>query len=572
MTDAARAFFKGYDVRGLRPITGQTREEFKAERKEIILSAIRKVTDELCAAGAGEDEIRDAQREVKKKCLRQFGLESTWGLAVFVLGQKWLDTDYAFRLCQDVDKSKWGNGTTLWVIAREHLKSTIITGLSTLRDIIVNPDDTFCIFSYNETTAKAFLSLIKGWIEECELLRELYPDIFWANPARGYQDNEDGTRTKWTWNNSEIEVKRSVVCKEATVAISGIGGGAMTGYHFSHLIFDDAETKDMVLTSEFIDQMVENITNTFNTGQTANLNIAFVGTFYAREDIYCRLIKKGIIKHTILQDCYEDNGEPVYYTREQLEAKRISMTPVVWATQMRCDPSMSSNSSFDPKWLRYWNPDSTSGLAVYTFVDPAGTVTNKSDYTSILTVGYSATGTIMIIDLVRDKLHLDEKFRILSELYRKYRPLDILYERAGMQSDITYLNAQMDRYKLFFPITEIRPVGNKNLRIDATMPYFMNGQIWLPYHCMRVMWDGTEADMIDMFIRDEFLAYPTGMHDDTLDTIAYAVDFRDKGAAILPDDTMYRQSGLVQPNGSLAIGHDFDPFYSDNKTGFNFYA
>ncbi len=562
MTDSARAFFKGFDVRGLKPVTGQTREEFKAERAEYIRTALRQVEQELLASGADASEIADAQREVKKKCLKQFGTESTWGLAVFVLGQKWLDTDYAYRLCQDVDQNKWGKGTTLWVIAREHLKSTIITGLSTLRDIILNPDDTFCIFSYNETTAKAFLSLIKGWIEECELLRELYSDVFWSNPAKGYEDNEDGTRTKWTWNNSEIEVKRNVVCKEATVAISGIGGGAMTGYHFSHLIFDDAETKDMVLTSEFIDQMVENITNTFNTGQTANLNVTFVGTFYAREDIYCRLIKKGIIKHTVLQDCFEDNGEPVYYTREQLEEKRLSMTPVVWATQMRCDPSMSTNASFDPKWLRYWNPDDVSGLTVYTFVDPAGTVNNKSDYTSILTVGYSSTGAVMVIDLIRDKLHLNEKFQKLAEIYRKYRPIEIFYERVGMQADITYLNAQMQVYKVFFPITEIRPVGSKNARIDASMVAFMNGQVWLPHHCYHINWQGVNEDMIESFIRDEFLAYPTGMHDDTLDTTAYAVDFRDKGSAVLPDDSMYR--GLpVSANILTVDGADYDPMYAD---------
>lgn len=571
MNSSTKQYFEGYNVRGLEPLGSLSRLEFLEECRNILTKAVNEALVENGNPIKGSPEYKLIVRQYTLSVYKALSLVSTFFLFVVVLENRWANNDYTYRLCLDVDRNKWvrrdkkETGHTLWVIAREHLKSTIITCASTLRELLEDSNRTFCIFSYNEDTAKAFLGTIKKWITDCEILREMFPDVLWANPERQYEDDpETGIRVKWKWTQNEIQLKRTINCKEASVAASGISGGAMTGYHYSHLIFDDAETSDMVLTSEFVEQCVNSISNTFNCGQTANLNICFVGTFYAREDIYCRLIKKEIIGRTVLQPCYDEDNKSVYYSEEDLEGKRKAMTPTVWATQMLCDPSMSSNNSFNPDWILRWNPsalkDNKGLVNIYTFVDPAGTKTNKSDNTAIVTIGFDAGGTMLVIDMVRDKLSLDEKFRELQRIKRMYNPITFFYERVGMQADIAYLRKCMEEINFFFPIVEVIPKGSKNSRIDSILVEFKNGNVRLPYHCYHTNWQGVEEDMCQSFINDEFLAYPTAVHDDMLDALAQAADLNNSKIIQLPqlkqlgkDDDSYCEFRVIEDDPMVMI-------------------
>lgn len=565
MTNATKQYFKGYNVRGLLPNNGITREEFKQECRQILIDTVNEALKAGGSPAKGTEEYKRIKKEATLAVYRKLSLKSTYFLFVIVLGNSWADSDYTYRLCLDVDNNKWMSQeerrhgqASLWVIAREHLKSTIITCASTLRELLVDSNRTFCIFSYNKDTAVAFLSMIKKWMSESELLKQVFPDILWDNPEKQYEDDEEtGMRTKWRWTQTEIEVKRTIRCKEASIAASGISGGAMTGYHYQYLIFDDAETKDMVLTSEFIQQIVESITNTFNCGQTANLNVCFVGTFYAREDIYCRMIKDRIIGRCVLQPCYDEDGKSIYYTDEQLEAKRRTMTPLVWATQMLCDPSMSSNNAFDPTWIKRWTPKVSKNLNIYTFVDPAKTKTNKSDNTSILTVGYDAFGKILVLDMIRDKLNLDEKFDRLKNIQFTYNPRLIFYEEVGMQADIDYLRRVMDINTCFLNIQKITPKGDKFNRIDATIVGFQNGEIYLPEKCWHRNWQGIMEDMVESFIQDEFTAYPQAQHDDVLDTIAMAFSLRNDNTIPLPQLSIGYRDDIKEEE--MIYIEDYDP-------------
>ena len=559
MTEATKQYFKGYNVRELLPVTTLSRKEYLKKCNDIIEETIN-----IAIAGLKDPkEIKKAKKDATMKAYRMLALNSTFFLYVFVLGNSWCNTDYAYRLGLDIDANKWKrpdlneNGHTLWVLAREHLKSLFITCASTLRELLNDPNRTYCIFSYNEDIAKGFMGLIKQWCEDCELLKELFPDILWSNPAKQSEENEKtGVITKWTWTTTAIEFKRTELRKEKTIEVSGLGGGAKTGYHFSHLIYDDAETASMVVNPEFVTQLTENISNSFNVGQTQNLNACFIGTFYAREDLYCRLIKKRIIARTVLQPCYDENNETVYYTKEALQEKHKAMTPSVWATQMLCDPSMSSNSSFNPEWLARWDVNNLHNLNIYTFVDPAGTKNNKSDYTAIWTVGFDCFGTMLLIDIVRDKLTLEEKFKALCEIKRKYNPLLFYYERVGMQADIDAMNMMMSNLNIFFNIIEYNPSGSKAQRIEKLILEFTNGNVRLPHHCWHTNWEGLQEDMLQTFIQDEFLAYPTGRHDDALDSLSMAASLKQGNKLQMPSNAISE----TDKNHKVDFVIEYDPF------------
>ena len=539
MTTSAKLYFEKYNVRELKK-TAVTRDEFNKAWAKKLQMMKDKACDDL-GPGVSKDEREDTLRLIEEQFYRAMGCKYSYFLAVHILGQKWMDTDYCFRLCNDVDHNKWK--AQLWVIAREHLKSTVITALSTLREILENPNLTYCILSFKPDIAVGFLRIIRNWIEGegqgSKFLRYIYRDIFWEDPKKGYEYDADGNRLTYTWNQSQITVKRTIECKEPTIGTAGIEGGSITGMHFSRLIFDDAETSDSVKTPENIEAIYQNITNLFNAGQTKDLRFCMVGTFYAREDVYCKLLFSGIIREAVIQSCWDVQDEVgIYYTKDELDEKLSKMTPQVRATQMECDPSMSSSNNFQPEWVynnRWSIDDGWDNMCTYALVDPAGTPTNKSDYTAMITFSIDSTGHIYIRDIIRDKLTLDEKFFKLAEINSRYRPMRILYERVGMQADIFYLRGKMDQYKTFFPIEEFTTTKNKVQKISNMIPHVRSGTVVWPTSCWHRNWQGVAEDMCDTTVQFELLAFPTGVHDDAIDAISTICAMTDAGIFEKPD-------------------------------------
>lgn len=401
--------------------------------------------------------------------------------------------------------------------------STIITEASTLWEIVNDPNQTYCIYSYKVDMAMKFLNVIKGWIENNALLRKLWPEIFWENPALGYEDTPTG-RKRWAWTSEQIEVKRSIESKEKTIEVAGVMGSSKTGSHFSRQIFDDTETQKNVETPDAIEKLLQQTLMAFNTGQTDHLEYCFIGTFYARADVYYRMIKEGIFQESVVQPCVDDEGYTIHFSNEKLEEKYRLMGPAVFATQMMDDPSFNSVATFKAEWIRKWNPK-PDGLNIYMIVDPAsGKTGRKHDYTVILVFGIDAMENMMILDIVRDKIGLEDKFITLSTLYQRYRPIRLYYEQVSMQQDISSLEMLMDKYNTRFPITAFSPLkwGDKESRIEKLRDKFATGQVWIPSNCVHKNFEGRMEDMISTWYMEEYLGFPSIPHDDGLDCMASA--------------------------------------------------
>lgn len=504
--------FKAYNVRGLLPVTGITREQFWQEANGMVTDAV------AIAREAGADERE--QEHVRLEAIRRLAESSLFYFCVVVLNLYFVNNDYGYRLCLDVQYNKWRK---LWVIAREFFKSTIITEASTLWEIINDPNQTYCIYSYKTDMAMKFLNVIKSWIENNALIRKLWPHIFWENPAMGYEDTEYGRR-RWAWTSEQIEVKRTIESKEKTIEVAGVMGSSKTGAHFSRQIFDDTETQKNVETPDAIEKLLMQTLMAFNTGQTEHLEYCFVGTFYARADVYYRMIKDGIFEEAVVQPCVDNEGYPIYFSNDKLEEKYRLMGPAVFATQMMCDPSFNSVATFKAEWIRKWTPK-PDGLNVYMIVDPAsGKTGRKHDFSVIVVFGIDALGNLMVLDMVRDKIGLEDKFIMLATLYQRYRPIRLYYEQVSMQQDIASLEMLMDKYNTRFPITPFSPLkwGDKDSRIEKLRDKFSTGQVWIPTNCVHKNYEGRQEDMISTWYMEEYLGFPSIPHDDGLDCLASA--------------------------------------------------
>jgi predicted phage terminase large subunit-like protein len=433
-----------------------------------------------------------------------------------VLDRKDIDRPWLRARCEEVQANPDGY-LDLW--AREHYKSTIITFGKTIQDILATHGDgavgqevTIGIFSHTRPIAKAFLRQIKGELERNRRLRELFPDILYANP---HKDSP-----KWS-EDEGITVQRKSNPKEQTLEAWGLVDGQPTSKHFRVLVYDDVVTKDSVTTPDMIAKTTGAIELSYNLGAEGGV-MRFIGTRYHYNDTYRTIEERGTAKVRKYAATVDGTpqGEPVLLSAETLADKRRNMGPYTFACQMLQDPRADETQGFREEWLRYWGGGDGRGLSVYILVDPANSKKAGSDYTVMWVVGLGMDRNYYILDVLRDRLNLTQRCDRLLALHRKWRPMEVRYERYGMQADIQHIEAEQERQKYRFKITEVAGQTSKPDRIKRLIPLFEQGRIYLPQLHWVTNYEGKSVDMIHVFKEEEYKAFPVSLHDDMLDALA----------------------------------------------------
>jgi predicted phage terminase large subunit-like protein len=177
-----------------------------------------------------------------------------------------------------------------------------------------------------------------------------------------------------------------------------------------------------------------------------------------------------------------------------------------------------SFSRDDLRWYR--DPKDIRGN-VYMLVDPASTKNKRSDYTALWVVCLSEDQNYYVLDIVRDRLNLAERWKLLVGLHRLWRPIKTLYEKFGKDSDIEHFKGEMERENYRF---ELEPAASKDAkvnRIAALGPLFEAHRIYLPDRLERVTREtGDVQDMVRLFVDTEYSCWPYSEHDDMLDCLA----------------------------------------------------
>ena len=185
------------------------------------------------------------------------------------------------------------------------------------------------------------------------------------------------------------------------------------------------------------------------------------------------------------------------------------------------DPKADEAQGFSESWLRHYDrePDPAT-VNFYILVDPANEKRKENDYTSMFVIGLGADRNYYIYDMVRDRLNLTERANLLFDLHRQYLPLDVGYEHYGMQADIQHIEYLHEQRGYRFSITKLGGTTPKNDRIRRLIPVFEQGRIWLPRSLWRRNYEGVRENLVEIFIRNEFIPFPVMLHDDMLDCLA----------------------------------------------------
>jgi predicted phage terminase large subunit-like protein len=445
--------------------------------------------------------------------LRALALGDLFFFLVVVLGRADADNDWIFDRCREVQADPDGR-LDLW--AREHYKSTIITVARTMQDILRDPEIAVGIFSHTRPVAKSFLRQIKREFENNALLHELFPDVLWGPKAAGAP----------TWSeDAGLIVRRRRNPKECTVEAWGLVDGQPTGKHFDLMIYDDVVTRESVTTPDMIRKVTDAWALSLNLGARGG-RVRYIGTRYHHNDTYAEIMRRKAATprlHPATLDGTPE-GRPVLLAPEKLAEKRRQMGPYIFGCQMLQNPLADAVMGFKEAWLRDVEKPSAEGLSVYLLADPASSKKERADYSVFAVVGLGPDLNYYLLDGVRDRLNLTERAETLFRLHRRWRPLAVGYERYGMQADVEFMKAEMERRNYRFPLTELGGPMPKPDRIRRLAPLFERGRFFLPRNLPFIDVEGRERDFVREFIEDEYLAFPVAAHDDMLDAISRIVD------------------------------------------------
>lgn len=449
-------------------------------------------------------------------------------------GSPLVEHPWLLARCREVQA---GSNETLDIWARYHFKSTIKTYAEVIRRLIINPDTTFGLLSHTRPIAKAFLRQIKQEFESNELLKAIS-----YNPALGAPCIWENTRQAPKWSEDEGLVLRRVSNpKEASLEAWGLVDSLPASKHYDVRLYDDVVTEESVTSPEMIEKTTRAWELSLNLGKPGGQEW-YCGTFYGHGDTYTQIADRGYKLR--LYPCYEIDEEkterdprtnrpvklawhfdkPVLYSLEHLQREAEKMGSRTFGIQMLGDVSAGLHFGFSRKDLRYYEKEpwqERHGKPRVILVDPANEKKKESAYTSMWVVGLGADGNFYVLDAVRDRLSLPERADALFRLHQRWKPIDVRYERYGMQADIQHIKYVQEQRGYRFKITEVAGSLRKDDRIARLLPLFAQARVWFP---QSGIWytnaEKRRENLVDTFINDEFLVWPNGTYRDMLDSLA----------------------------------------------------
>jgi phage terminase large subunit-like protein len=321
----------------------------------------------------------------------------------------------------------------------------------------------------------------------------------------------------------------------------GIGSGVV-GRGANVLLVDDP-VKDREAADSVI--VRKNVKNWYQSAAYQRLMpggaIVIMQTRWHEDDLSGWLLREHASEGwVIIKRAVEPDGKimvapwPEQFSIEDLKRIKKAIGAREWQAQYNQTPTLEGGGVFMRSMMRYYSGTPLSaarGTNRYILVDPAGEDRPGNDYTTMWVIGLGQDNNARVLDIVRDRIELPDRAKTLMRLHRKWRPLQTRYERVGMQGDVQHLKEVQKRENYFFDVTEVGNSGanakvHKHDRIKRLLPMFNEGRFWFPetfYYTPNTDASAT-VDLIQVFINEEFQAFPVAIHDDMLDSLARLVE------------------------------------------------
>lgn len=475
----------------------------------------------------GECEALDVFRELIKSDL--------WFLIYFVMRNSSANHPFVVDCCREVqgylDGGTFDRRIFLW--AREHFKSTIISTAAVIQKLLRNPEERIGIFSYAKKPAEKLLRPIKALFEGSELLKDCFEDVIWREPFRD--------SPKWS-DQEGLILRRKGFYKEASVEAHGLVEGMPTGSHFTGMVFDDIETEDLVFGPEIMDKVKRSYDMAQFLGSEGGWHVV-VGTTYhwsgPLQYIRGKSYESGerVYRVSLRPGCEGGlaNGKPVLLSQEKIDFWKTNKRS--FYSQCLLDPTPQTERPLDPGYLRMVRRrEIPARLYRFMMVDPAGNSAVRSSGKAADAWGMAVVGVepyldnlglskIYILDLVIKPMNEAEAMSAVVDMYcRNGRITKLGVEKVAMTTAETHI-ANALRMKGRYVSVEnggiqvLKPGGRKKQeRIEKALQWPLeNGKV-------HVVDDVDEESLARL--RTEMEKFPY-WNDDGLDAVSYVYDLLD---------------------------------------------
>jgi hypothetical protein len=416
------------------------------------------------------------QGNVDERALALLGCNDRYFLFTRLLKRKDGMHPWLYERCREVEAQPDGY-LDLW--AREHYKSSVITFAGIIQEILTDPEMTVGIFSFTQGIARDFVKQIKFELETNDVLKHLYRDCLYEDPVKEAP----------IWTKDAFVIKRETNPKEATVEGWGLVTGMPTGRHFRLRVYDDVVTDSSVTNPEMVKKTTQAWELSDNLGG-GERRVWHIGTRYSYADTYGVIFERNLLKERLFPATHNGrkDGIPVFMSPETWEKKKAIQASTL-AAQMLQNPLAGNEQMFSAKWFRPYTARPKT-LNVFIMGDPSKGTGKSSDRTAIAVVGIDSAGNKFLLDGVRHRMKMKERWETLRNLWLKWsrapgvQCVEVGWERYGQQTDDEYFKEQMDREGFSFGLTELNWTRegkqSKKDRVERLEPDFRDGRLFLP--------------------------------------------------------------------------------------------
>lgn len=428
---------------------------------------------------------------------------------------------------QEYDPSK---NFLLLLMPRGTFKSSVVTIGFTLQFLLNDPDARILIDSETFGKGKAFLSEIKGHLENNDKFREIYKTLYNVYPDAKKRES------RWTDNQVDLAARKKFT-KEPNISVAGVDI-PKTGMHYDLIIGDDWHSERNVTTKEQIEQVIEHYKLALSLLDPGKPLIV-IGTRWDYNDVYQYILDYEQHRFNILiRRAVNPDGSllfPERLTQGFLDETKQSQGSYIFSCQYMNDPVDNETATFKRSYLQNKKSlEDIKNLPMNWFmsVDPSYEG-EYSDYNAITIVGMDFQRNLYVRDIVRKKMNYAELITTIFMLYEKaaaggYPIKRIVLETVATQKSLQYeLSNEQRRRGTWLPVQEIRSrTKSKEERIRGLAPFYEFGHI---FHIRS-------AHNLDE-LEYELLHFPKGKHDDIIDSLATILEIASAPSGRYQDET-----------------------------------
>ena len=455
----------------------------KTEEQRYLLKQLP--TQAVAALRLWAQEFPDTHGPFLQECIAVYAIKDLYYMCEFVLGYRKenygasMNVPLHGTICRWLDnrpRKRMG-----WLIAREHLKTQIITTADTIRKIADDAHNRIVIASGILGNAVKMMGMIQTLWDTNELLQKLYP---YRLPDK----------KRMAWNSEQLMFSgRTTVFREPVVEARGVDS-ELTSSHWNIAKLDDLVGRENSRTDE---QLAKSI-DWWRKAQplfVPEAEVDVVGTRYADGDLYGWLqdIKSPIrwlrVPATkLLPDGKEVPVWPEYHTMATLAQKRIDMGEQDYSCQMDLDPLPKGQSEFREDFFHLYEEGELDLSQVRnrgTVCDPAYTALGKAaknvtpDFSAIVTGGWHPLHGLVVVDIDHGQVGVKKTVDWMHRHQTTWGSKVGVETQAALEA---YLNQHNQTQKGKY-IRWVKLKGgnyDKDSRIATLIPTLAKQPLWLP--------------------------------------------------------------------------------------------